>query len=290
VEGSAPAGRLRGEVARRWGLPEGCLVAGGAGDNAAGAVGIGCIHPGEAFVSLGTSGVLFVADDRFLPDPGHAVHAFCHCLPATWHRMAVILSAAGSLAWLAQVMGQSESALLAELEQAGAAPAGDSPLFLPYLAGERTPHNDADAAGVFFGLDAATSRADLTRAVLEGVAFALADGLDALEAEGGRIAVLSVVGGGSRSALWGRILAAALARPLRYHAGGELGPALGAARLARLAAGEGSLESVCAPPPVARVEEPEAALRERLCRRRPLFRRLYRELKTAFAARQEIRI
>jgi xylulokinase len=289
VEGNAPAGRLRDEVARRWGLPMGCPVAGGAGDNAAGAVGIGCIRPAEAFVSLGTSGVVFVTDDRFLPDPDHAVHAFCHCLPATWHRMAVILSAAGSLAWLAQAIGQAETALLAELEGAGATPAGDGPLFLPYLAGERTPHNDADAAGVFFGLGAATSRADLTRAVLEGVAFALADGLDALEAQGQRIGALSVVGGGSRSALWGRILAAALGRPLRYHSGGDIGPALGAARLACLAAGGGDVAEVCVPPPTARIQEPEAALADRLGRRRALFRRLYPELTEAFATRRAMR-
>jgi len=285
VEGSAPAGRLRAEVARRWGLPKGCLVAGGGGDNAAAAVGIGCIHPGEAFISLGTSGVVFVADDRFLPDPTHAVHAFCHCLPATWHRMAVILSAAGSLAWLAQVMGQSEPALLGELEQAGAAPTADSPLFLPYLAGERTPYNDPDAAGVFFGLNAATSRADLTRAVLEGVAFALADGLDALEAQGRRISGLSVVGGGARSALWGRILASVLGRPLRYHASGEIGPALGAARLARLAAAAGSIDAVCIAPPVDRVQEPDLALQQDLIPRRNLYRQLYPLLKDAFAAR-----
>jgi xylulokinase len=288
VEGNQEAGRLRSDVAARWGLPPGCLVAGGAGDNAAGAVGIGCVHPGEAFVSLGTSGVLFVSDDRFLPDPDRAVHAFCHCLPATWHRMAVILSAAGSLAWFAQAMGKSEAALLSELEQAGVAPAGDGPLFLPYLAGERTPHNDSEAMGLFFGLTAANTRADLTRAVLEGVAFALADGLDALEAKGGRIARLSVVGGGARSALWGRLLAAALQRPLTYHAGGEIGPALGAARLARLAAGAGSIDEVCVSPTVAHVQEPEPELAECLAHRRPIYRRLYLELKAAFAARRKI--
>jgi len=286
VEGTAPAGHLRGEIARRWGIPEGCVLAGGAGDNAAGAIGLGCIRPGQAFVSLGTSGVVFVADDRFLPDPPRAVHAFCHCLPDTWHRMAVILSAAGSLAWLAAVMGQGEAALLDEVAAAGAAPAAAGPLFLPYLAGERTPHNDARAAGVFFGLSAATSRADLTRAVLEGVAFALADGLDALEVHGGCIATLSVIGGGARSPLWGRILAAAFDRPLQYHGGAETGPAIGAARLARLAAGAGETATVCLPLPITRTQLPEAALRDRLAARRPLYRQLYPRLKDAFAARQ----
>ena len=186
VEGTQPAGTLRTEIAEAWGLPHGCVVAGGAGDNAAGAAGIGCIAPGQAFVSLGTSGVIFVSDASFLPDPDRTVHAFCHCIPGTWHRMSVILSAAASLSWLARVTSSMEAALLGEVELAGAAARGRL-VFLPYLSGERTPHNDPAAAGVFFGMTGDTTRADLARAVLEGVAFALADGLDALEARGNRI-------------------------------------------------------------------------------------------------------
>jgi xylulokinase len=282
VEGTSPASRLRADVAALLGLPAGIPVAGGAGDNAAGAAGIGCVSPGDAFVSLGTSGVVFVSDPGFLPDPGRAVHAFCHCLPQTWHRMSVILSAAASLAWITRVTGaRSEAALLAEVEAAGLASTGRL-VFLPYLSGERTPHNDPRAAGVFFGLCGADERADLARAVLEGVAFALADGLDALEARGERIGALTAIGGGARSTAWLRILAAVLARPVLAVNGGEAGPALGAARLARIACGDAGIADVCAKPPVAAAYEAEPDLVAALAPRRAAYRRLYPALQTLF--------
>ena len=282
VEGTEPAGRLRPEAAAALGLPPGLPVAGGAGDNAGGAVGIGCVAPGEAFVSLGTSGVIFVSDAGFHPDPGKAVHAFCHALPGTWHRMSVILSAAASLAWLAGVTGTAEAALLAELEREGLASSGRL-LFLPYLSGERTPHNDPAATGTFLGLTGGTTRADLTRAVLEGVAFALADGLEALEARGGRIARLTAIGGGARSPAWLRLIAAALDRPLLSVRGGEVGPALGAARLARIANGDGTVAEVCTTPPPAARLDPDPALADALAPRRALYRRLYPTLRDVFA-------
>jgi xylulokinase len=283
VEGTEISGTLRAEAAARLGLPAGIAVAGGAGDNAGGAAGIGCVAPGDAFVSLGTSGVVFVSDPGFLPDPERAVHAFCHCIPGTWHRMSVILSAAASLAWLARATGASEAALLAEMEAEGLEARGRV-VFLPYLSGERTPHNDAAAAGTFFGLDGATGRADLTRAVLEGVAFALADGLDALEARGARIPALTAIGGGARSAAWLRFLAAALDRPILAVTGGEVGPALGAARLARIACGDGTVQEVCTKPPVAATHDPEPALAAALAPRRAIYRRLYPALREVFAA------
>jgi xylulokinase len=200
--------------------------------------------------------------------------------------MAVILSAAATLSFAARISGAAdEAALIAEMEAAGLATKTQSRLvFLPYLSGERTPHNDPTASGVIFGLDGATTRADLGRSALEGVAFALADGLDVMEASGGPIAGLSVIGGGARSKLWGRILSAALQRPLTYHHGGEVGPALGAARLARIAASGASLDEACPPPPVSHVIEPEPELAEALASRRVLYRRLYSDLKSSFAA------
>lgn len=273
VEGSEPSGRLRRAVAEAWGLPPGVVVAGGGGDNAAAAVGVGAVGAGDAFLSLGTSGVYFVAGDRFAPAPETATHAFCHCLPRAWHQMAVILSAASCLSWLAAASGAGDEAtLLAEAETAGGDP---RLLFLPYLSGERTPHNDPHATGAFVGLTHATGRGDLARAVLEGVALALADGQDALLGAGTVIGALSVVGGGARSRLWGRILASALERPLRYPAAGEVGPAFGAARLARLAADGEDPRAVCTPPPTAALVEPDAALRDALRARRRRFRALY---------------
>ena len=279
VEGSEPSARLASDLVRRWGMSGEVVIAGGAGDNAAGAAGIGTVAPGRAFLSLGTSGVLFAANRTFAPNPQRAVHAFCHCFPDTWHQMSVILSAAASIAWAAAVTGTNDEAAL--IGEAATAEDGleRAPLFLPYLTGERTPHNDPHAKGVFFGLDQATSRGDLGWAVLEGVAFAFADGYDVLLEAGTEIDEVSVIGGGSRSALWGRILAAALRRPLTYHAGSEVGPALGAARLARLAATGERPEEVCTPPPVDRVVEPEAALAERLAPRLARWRDLYRVLR-----------
>lgn len=283
-EGSEPTGTLRPSLAADWGMRADVVIAGGAGDNAGGAVGAGVVEPGQAFLSLGTSGVYFVATDTFAPNPAGGVHTFCHCLPGRWHQMSVILSAASCLSWITAVTGAAnEAALLAEMEVT----TGDSPvIFLPYLSGERTPHNDPRAKGVFFGLTHGTSRADLGRAVLEGVAFALADGQDALRAAGTAICEVSVIGGGARSVLWGRILASALGRPLRYHSGGETGPAFGAARLARLAVTGEAPRAVCSTPPLQRVFEPDATLQDRYAERITIFRRLYRDLRGAFAAIQ----
>lgn len=281
-EGNAATGTLRAAVADAWGLAR-VPVAAGAGDQAAGAVGVGVVRPGEASLALGTSGVLFVADDRFRPNPARAVHAFCHCLPGRWHQMAVLLSAASCLTWTAQLLGApSEAALLAELE-ASDRPAPDGLLFLPYLSGERTPHNDAAARGVFFGLSHDTDRLALARAVLEGVAFAFADAQEVLLEAGARIEAISVVGGGARSRLWGRILASALGRPLVYRAGADVGPAHGAARLARLAATGEPPEVVCTAPPVSAVIEPDPALAARYRTAHGHFQSLYARLRDAFA-------
>lgn len=281
-EGSAPTGRLHRELAREWGMDDGVVIAGGAGDQAAGAAGAGVVEPGQALLALGTSGVFFVAGDRFRPNPKHAVHAFCHCLPGRWHQMSVILSAASCLAWVTRLTGaRDEAELLAEIEAADRDPG--PLLFLPYLSGERTPHNDPHAMGVFFGLTHASERADLGRAVLEGVAFALADGQEALREAGARIDLVSVIGGGARNAFWGRILASVLDRSLCYAAAAELGPAFGAARLARLAVTGEDPGRVCIAPAVERTIEPDPALRERFGQRIEAYRRLYAALRERFA-------
>ena len=281
VEGSEPGGSLRSSVATEWGVATGTPVAGGAGDNAAAAAGIGAVRPGAGFLSLGTSGVLFVSNAAFSPNPEKAVHAFCHCLPGTWHQMSVILSAAACVDWVARLTGVAEVAsLLEEVEAAGEQPG--SIIFLPYLSGERTPHNDPAASGVFFGLTHDADRAGLARAVLEGVAFAFADGQDALLSAGAEISSLSVVGGGARSLLWGRVLASALGRTLHYHPGGELGPAFGAARLARLADTGEDPSAVCAPPEVTETVEPVPALVDAYRERIAIYRSLYGLLKPEF--------
>jgi xylulokinase len=280
VEGSAPSGTLRQEAAELLQLSR-VVVAGGGGDNAASAVGMGVVEPGQAFLSLGTSGVLFVVTDRFRPNPDKAAHAFCHCIPGRWHQMAVLLTAASALDWVVRLTGRSDPENLLAAAQARGLRRG-APFFLPYLSGERTPHNDPYCRGVFFGMTSDTTDADLAVAVLEGVALAFADGMDVLLEGGGEIGDISVTGGGARSPYWGQLLAAALNRPLTYRQGGEIGAAFGAARLARMALSGEVPETCCPAPPVRHVVEPNAELSTLLADRRRIFTRLYRDLKNAF--------
>ncbi len=279
-EGPEATGKLRAELAEAWGM-ERVVVAAGGGDNAAGAVGVGVIDEGDAFLSLGTSGVLFLANKSFLPNPDRAVHAFCHALPKRWHQMTVMLSAASCVDWAANLTGSADAgALLAKVEARGRL---DGPeIFLPYLSGERTPHNDPYARGVLFGLNHDSDAAAVGQAVLEGVAFAFADGLDALIEAGATVGQISVIGGGARSSWWGKTLAAALGRPLAYRDGSEVGPAYGAARLARLAATKDAIEDVCTPPPIRAVIEPDDRDREALEGKRDQFVQLYKDLRARF--------
>jgi xylulokinase len=279
VEGSDPAGRLTDALCQRWGMASAPVFAGGAGDNAAGAVGLGAIRPGSAFVSLGTSGVLWATTDRFRPNPEATVHAFCHALPGLWHQMGVTLSAAACLAWWSGVAEEKEASLLQALPEVPTAPSLVT--FLPYLSGERTPYNDGTIRGAFLGLSQDTSRAALTQAVLEGVAFSFRDCLDALRSAGTVIAEADVIGGGSRSRTWIAILASVLGITLHRLADGEHGGAFGAARLGRLAATGEDPVAFCTPPrrlaAIAPVPELQQAYEERL----PRFRALYPALRAA---------
>lgn len=274
VEGSECSGTVLPAIAAQLGLPAGVVVAGGAGDNAASAAGIGVAAPGTAFLSLGTSGVYFVANAAYSPNPARAVHAFCHAFPATWHQMTVMLSAASGLRWLRTLThADSEAQLVAE---ADALPAGAPvPLFLPYLSGERTPHNNPHACGVFFGLTHDHTRAHLARAVLEGVAFAFLDGQQALIDGGARIDTVTLIGGGSRSAPWAQVLADTLGRTLDRRSGADVGAALGAARLGRIARTGESVAQVCTAPEVIDSFRPDAARHALLAERHLRFQRLY---------------
>ncbi|MEK1900764.1 MAG: xylulokinase, partial [Rhizobium sp.] len=229
VEGTEQGGKLRGELASAWGISGDVVVAGGAGDNAASACGMGTVSDGAAFVSLGTSGVLFAANAAYLPKPESAVHAFCHALPNTWHQMGVILSATDALNWHSSVTGKSAADLTGELGESLKAPTGVT--FLPYLSGERTPHNDAVIRGAFIGLEHESSRVVLTQAVLEGVSFAIRDNLEALRSAGTDISRVTAIGGGSRSRYWLASIATALGVPVDLPADGDFGAAFGAARL-----------------------------------------------------------
>ena len=282
VEGSAVAGQLKADLAGRWGMSPGIPIAGGGGDNAASAIGIGAVLPNQGFVSLGTSGVIFLTNAGFSPNPRAAVHAFCHALPGTWHQMSVMLSAASALRWARELLGlPSEAALLEQVAGLNASQRARAPIFLPYLSGERTPHNNPQAQGVLFGLSAEHGAASLGYAVIEGVAFGLRDGWASLGTAPGQVASLSLVGGGARSPLWAQLLASTLGVALQTHTGGDLGAALGAARLAWLAVG-GDLAEVCPAPPVQQSFEPDAAQMSELAPRYARFQALYPALRGEF--------
>lgn len=258
VEGTDKAGVLRSELASKWGMGAGVVIAGGAGDNAASACGMGTVGEGHAFVSLGTSGVLFAANARYLPKPESAVHAFCHALPNTWHQMGVILSATDALNWYSGIADKSAADLTKELGDDLKAPT--SVTFLPYLSGERTPHNDAKIRGVFTGLGHESSRVVLTQAVLEGVTFAIRDNLEALKSAGTSIARVTAIGGGSRSKYWLKSIATSLGVPVDIPQDGDFGAAFGATRLGLIAATGGDPVKVCTAPATEETIEPVSAL------------------------------
>jgi xylulokinase len=245
-------------AASELGLKRGIPVAGGAGDNAASACGIGAVGDGQAFLSLGTSGVLLAANSGYRPNAASAVHTFCHALPGTWHQMGVILSATDALNWFAGVAGRDAAALTKEIGEDLQAPG--SAIFLPYLGGERTPLNDAAIRGGFAGLGHESDRPALTRAVLEGVAFAFRDSLEALAQAGTALERVTAIGGGSRSAYWLKLMATVLDLPVDLPADGDFGAAFGAARLGLIAAEDADPASVCTPPQTARTIMPDAAL------------------------------
>jgi xylulokinase len=266
------------ELCQRWGLPSGVHVAGGAGDNAASAVGMGLVQPGQGFVSLGTSGVVFVSSDRFEPNPAQGLHTFCHALPNRWHQMSVMLSAASAVTWAARVLDLADEAeLLTEAASLSEPDLSDAPIFLPYLSGERSPHNNPEATGSWTGLRAHHHRAHLAYAVAEGVGFGLLDGLRTMSPQTPALQTLSLVGGGSRSAWWAQLLADTLGLSLTVHQDSDNAGAIGAARLAWLATG-GALEAVAITPPVLARYIPNPTHQARLAARHQRFRTLYRDL------------
>ncbi|MBS0525511.1 MAG: xylulokinase [Proteobacteria bacterium] len=268
VESTEIAGRLRRELAERWHLPAATPIVGGAGDNMCAGVGAGAVTGGDAYIGLGTSGVYFLANDRFVPAMGGGMHTHRHAVPNLFCQNAVVLNAGAALAWVADLLRTDIDALTAEVDAARLTPA-ETPVFTPYLSGERTPHDDPTLTAAFSGLTHNTGPAALVQSVLEGVALALADCHDALLDSGAEIGAITLTGGGARNALWARLIAAALGRPLEVQADAQSGPALGAARLARqgvggpLIAASGSHRAVASEP----------SLREQLLAKRRLFRK-----------------
>jgi xylulokinase len=294
TESPVVSARVNSYAAHETGLPVGTPVVGGGGDQAAQAVGTGIVHEGIVSVTLGTSGVVFAASDSYRVEPEGKLHAFCHAVPGQWHLMGVMLSAAGSFRWYRDTLAEAEKERAATTdtdaydlltEAAAAVPAGcEGLIFLPYLTGERTPHPDPNARGVFFGLTLRHGKPHLTRAVLEGVSYGLLDSLELMRGLGLTIDQVRVSGGGARSPLWRQILADAFNSEIVTVNVTE-GAAYGAALLAGVGAGVWADVAEAARRAVAVTGRlspgPNAAVYADFY---PRYRALYPALRTEFAA------
>jgi len=276
-EGNQITGYLRPELAKNWRMNSVPVVAGGS-DNAAGAIGIGLYQTGQAMLSLGTSGVYFVVTDKFTANPQKAVHSFCHALPNRWHLMSVILSAASAVDWVQKATGITNIQML--FEQIEKSAVNSETIFLPYLSGERTPHNDTYAKGVFWGLSHNDNSISLAKAVVDGVSFALADGIDVLHETGVSADNIALIGGGAKSAYWRQLLADISGRSMEYRTGGDVGPALGAAKLAQIALHPNEeLATFCQPLALEAVYEPDVNRTAFYAEKRAKYAELYQRIK-----------
>jgi xylulokinase len=291
LESGQAAGTVMPEVASRFGLRPGVVVAAGAGDTPASGIGIGAIEPGSAFVNLSTSASVVVVVNRPVLDAEASIHALCHALPGRYYQMGAMLSGASCLRWITRTTRvQSESTMLRMVDERmarqadGLRHAQQAPIFLPYLSGERTPHNNVDASGVFFGLSHETDTVQMGYAAIEGVCFGLRDAMEAVVSTGTQIGALAVVGGGARSTYWTQLVASALRRPVHLVEGSDLSAAIGAARLGWLATGR-AVDEVCAPLNMVSRYQPDEAMAEVLDQRYRQFRVLYQVLSPLFSVR-----
>jgi xylulokinase len=276
--------RVSAEAAAETGLHAGTPIVAGAGDQAAGAVGMGITRPGAVSVTIGTSGVVFAATDRPALDPGGRIHTFCHAIPGRWHVMGVTQAAGLSLRWLRDLLlpGETSDAAYEQLarEAEGVPPGADGVLWAPYLMGERTPHCDPDARGALVGLAASHTRGHVVRAVMEGVAFSLRDSFEIFRELRLPVSTVRVGGGGARSALWRAIQAQVYGCPVESLDANE-GAACGAALLAGVGAGVwGSVDEACdAGVRAAETTKPDPAAADVMREGYAAFRRLYPALR-----------
>ncbi|MEM1079042.1 MAG: xylulokinase [Pseudomonadota bacterium] len=278
AEGTEPAGPLTHAAADTLGLRSGVPVIRGGGDAMAGAVGVGVVRPGQAMISLGTSGQFLLASDRHAPNSERLLHSFAHCLPGGYIQMAAMLNGAAPMAWLARALGQELPTLLAMAETADPL---HTPLFLPYLTGERTPHGDPSARAGFQGLSHGTGPGEMMRAVIDAIAYSFADAQASLHEAGLDTPPSIAIGGGARSDLVLQTLADVLEIPMQRPAGADQGPALGAAKLAAVGIGDLSVEELATPPELGALFEPQQEARH--AERLPRFRALYAQLKQVCA-------
>ncbi|WP_104399744.1 xylulokinase [Vibrio penaeicida] len=274
-EGTESTGNLTQQAAEITALNTDVMVCAGGGDAACGALGIGAINQGDAFISLGTSAQYFVTTDTYKPYPAALVHSFAHAIPNRWFQMACMLNGASPLKWFADLTQQDIGELINDLES-HYDPAQPT-LFLPYLMGERTPHNNPFATASFHHMTWATQGHHMVQAILEGVAFSLLDCQNAIKESGTQVEYLGAIGGGAKSRLWLQIVANILNVKIIRYEGGESGPAFGAARLAKICHTGDSVESVCTSPKVIEEITPDPSCANVYHKKYEEFRTLYKE-------------
>ncbi len=240
VEGSEVSGEISKSIKEKFGFNHNVIIAGGAGDQAAGAAGSGVISPSQAVLSLGTSGVYFSPTGEFSSNTSKAVHSFCHCIPNTWHHMSVMLSAANCIDWASELYGISIDQFyeVIDLYVQETNNIINAPFFLPYLSGERTPHNNAFIRAGLHCMTTSTSKSDVLYAILEGVVFGLKDGFEAVNEVNLNTNETFVVGGGARSQTWLNLLSSSINTNINQGEDSSLGPSLGVARLAMMTTGK----------------------------------------------------
>ena len=281
-EGSEVIGTLDPVRAKQLGLPQTCKVVAGGGDNAVAACGVGALKEGVGFVSLGTSGVILVARDGYYPAPESGIHTFCHAVPERWYQMSVMLAATDNLNWLARIVDNKPDVIANKMGETIGQPSHVQ--YLPYLSGERTPHNDSKIRGAFLNLDIATQQTDLTQAVLEGVAFAYRDCLHALEMTGCQVSSLLGIGGGAKSHYWIELIATILNLPIDLPEKGESAAAMGAARLAMIGDTGRPPEDIITAPKIYKTVTPRKELTAAYATAYAAWRNLYPNVKNGTKA------
>tara|TARA_Y100000992_G_scaffold293563_1_gene252322 strand:- start:281 stop:1495 length:1215 start_codon:yes stop_codon:yes gene_type:complete len=261
-EGTDQTGVLKKDIAEKYGFNNDCKVYGGAGDNAAAAVGLGLYEEGNASISLGTSGVIFGSTKKFLKNYDDAIHSFCHCLPNTWHLMSVMLSCTSNVNWFINTFDSSIKEITEQLKESiySEVLIKNSPFYLPYLTGERTPINDPHVRASFHNMGIETNRISLIYSLIEGISFGLNDNYQALSKTGIKLNNLFVIGGGSKNEHWIKLLASILGRDLAITEASDAMAAYGAARLAFLGFNNLKHESVLKPPAVKKIIEKDLNL------------------------------
>ena len=269
VEGSDATATINKKLANEIGFDNEVIIAGGAGDQAAGAIGSGVVYPSQSVISLGTSGVYFSPTENFISNTSQAVHSFCHCLPGTWHHMSVMLSATNCLDWISQMFNLSigESVKKAEDYSNNNFEINSTPYFLPYLTGERTPHNNSYLRGSLHKLSTSTSVDAIIYSVIEGISFGIKDGFEAVHSVSPKNNQTYLVGGGSKSIFWADLITSALNQTIIVGEDSALGPALGVARLAMLATKDFKKEEIIKSMPIQKEYNVSEELFERLDKR-----------------------